>query len=162
MEKERLKFCIERFDHYFDSVNNKSALFLGLSTFIIGGLIAAYQEVFKIVECDFWVHILILAMLSLGIAITLILISASIPFNGKSKETLYYFGFIANLKEEDFLSKSEERKEKQEFKDLRIQVHQLSKGLNKKFSKLKIAGRLFMLQFLILIPLIVLIVINFK
>lgn len=160
MEKERLKFSIERFDHYYDSVNNKSALFLGLSTFIVGGLIAAYSQIINQIECDFWGHVLLLIMISLSIVITLILISASTPFFGKSKETLFYFGFIAKLEEKDFINKSQARTEDQEIEDLRLQVYQLSQGLSRKYKKLKTAGILFFVQFLILIPLIVLIAIN--
>ncbi len=43
MEFERLIFCINRYDHYYDSVNNKSNVFLVISTFIVGGLITANE-----------------------------------------------------------------------------------------------------------------------
>lgn len=162
MEKERLKFCIERFDHYFDSVNNKSGLFLGLNTFIVGGLFAGYNEMLKRIDCDLYAHILILAMIILGVISILFLISASTPFNGKKQETLYYFGSIAGLSQDDFMEKSNNRDDSNELEDLRIQVHQLSIGLKRKYHRLKIVGRLFLFQFLFLIPIIVLIVINIK
>ena len=44
MEKDRLKYTINRFDHYFDSVNNKSAVYIAINTFITGGIIVNTGE----------------------------------------------------------------------------------------------------------------------
>ena len=162
MELERLKFCIERFDNYYDSVNSKSAVFLGISTFLLGGIIAVYPQIIKCCDNILWIHILLLTILGLGLAVMIVLISASIPFNGNSRESLLYYGFISGMDENEFIEKSKQRKEKKEIDDLRRQVYQLSKGLSMKFQKLRIVGVLFSIQLLILIPLAIVILTNIK
>ena len=42
MTKEELQFIINRYDHYYDSVNNKGQFYLGFNTFLIGGLAGVY------------------------------------------------------------------------------------------------------------------------
>ena len=160
MEKERLIFCIERFDHYYDSVNNKSAVFLGISTFIVAGLITAYPIILKNTGNHLWIHILLLTLLGLGMTIMLTIIIASIPFSGKRKESLLYFGNIAKMDEDEFFSQSNNEDDELELKDLRIQVHQLSTGLSKKFKRLRLVGIFFIVQLTIFIPLVIVIVTN--
>ena len=43
-EKDRLEYTINRFDHYFDSVNNKSAVYIAINTFITGGIIVLLTQ----------------------------------------------------------------------------------------------------------------------
>jgi hypothetical protein len=163
MEKERLKFCIERWDHYYDSVNNKSAVFLGLSTFIVGGLVASYPSVLELVNCNFFIHILMLAAIGIGISIMIIVILASTPFLTKDVDSLLYFGAVSCLSSEDYHKKSVLGcSEELELMDFRNQAHQLSVGLAKKFKKLKLAGMLFAIQFSLFIPLIITIILNLK
>ena len=42
---EHAKFVIERFDHYYDTVNSKGSFYIGLNTFILGGLCAGYISI---------------------------------------------------------------------------------------------------------------------
>ncbi len=42
---EILKHTIDRYDHYFDSINNKGNLFLTLNTFLLGGMITGYYSI---------------------------------------------------------------------------------------------------------------------
>jgi len=58
MEKERLKYNIDRFDAYYNSVNSKCGVFLALSTFIVGGLATAYSPIIKAVDCGWCIHVL--------------------------------------------------------------------------------------------------------
>jgi len=163
MEKERLKFCIERFDHYYDSVNNKSAVFLGLSTFIVGGLVAAYPSVMNLVNCGAPVHIMMLVVIGLGLAIMIIVVMASTPFLTANTDSIHYFGSISCMTKDQYCNKSSiTLTEEDELTDLREQVHQLSCGLTNKFKRLKLAGRLFTLQFYLFIPLVLLIICNLK
>lgn len=37
-----LQFIIQRFDQYFDAINNKGSFYIGLNTFILTGLSAGY------------------------------------------------------------------------------------------------------------------------
>jgi len=64
---------------------------------------------------------------------------------------------------ENFCIKSKDTNSiEDEIIDLRTQVHQLSSGLKSKFSLLRIAGILFLLQFILFIPLFILIINNLK
>ncbi|TJZ63309.1 hypothetical protein FAZ15_03245 [Sphingobacterium olei] len=163
MEKDRLKFSIERFDHYYDSVNNKSAVFLGLSTFVVGGLVAAYPSLLQLVDCGIFVHILMLCTIGLGLAIMIVVIVASTPFLATDGNSIHFFGSISKMSREEYCEQSSlPNLEEDELHDLRVQVYQLSCGLTDKFNKLKRAGRLFTIQFFLFIPLILLIIFNLR
>ena len=163
MEKERLKYCIDRFDHYYDSVNNKSSVFLGLSTFIVSGLVTGYFAVGPLINCGFWAHSLMIALIGLGVATMITVIMAATPFLSNDKDSLHFFGAIASLDDIAFCSKSATPcTPEDELKDLRKQVHQLATGLGGKFKKLKVAGILFTIQFCLLIPLFIIILCNLK
>jgi hypothetical protein len=163
MEKERLKYCIDRFDHYYDSVNNKSSVFLGLSTFIVGGLVAGYFVIDPVVNCGFWVHALMIILIGLGVATMIVVIRAATPFLGKDTDSLHFFGSIGCMAASDFCAKSAMLcNEEDELIDLRNQVHQLASGLQGKFRKLKAAGILFTIQFFLFIPLFIIILCNLK
>ena len=162
MEKERLIFCIGRYDHYYDTINNKSSVFLGLSTFIVGGLIAAYPSLVDLTNCNLLIHALMLVLLGVGIAIMIIVILASTPFQGEDSDSIHYFGSVAKMTKDQFCNKSSQCSKEDELMDLRSQVQHLSYGLASKFTKLKWAGRLFTIQFVLLIPLGILIIYNLK
>jgi len=163
MEKERLHFCIGRYDNYYDSVNNKSSVFLGLSTFIVGGLVAGYFCLPDYVNCTWPICSLIITLILLGILIMIVVVLAAIPFVAAGTDSLHYFGSISCLGHDDFCDKSGTRStDEAELKDLRTQVHQLACGLTSKFRKLKCAGILFTTQFLLFIPLLILIMNNLK
>ncbi len=162
MEKERLLFCIERFDHYYDSINNKSAVFLGLGTFALGGLIAAYPYLSDHSECRVWITLLLSIPIGLALAAMLIVMIASIPFVSKGDGSLYYFGSIASKGREKFHNTSEIAAPGEELSDLREQVFELSTGLKRKFNRLRIAGILYVLMFISIIPLVLTILLNFK
>lgn len=163
MEKERLKYCIDRFDHYYDSVNNKSSVFLGLSTFIVGGLVAGYFLADQFVDCGFWAHLLMIVLIVLGVVTMIIVVMAATPFFGKDTNSLHFFGSIGCMDINGFCTKSEQTVDDDtQLKDLRHQVHQLACGLQSKFKKLKIAGILFTIQFYLFLPLFIIIIFNLK
>lgn len=162
MEKERLKFCIERFDHYYDSINNKSSVFIGLGTFVVGGLIASYPYLQEHVYCSSTLLVLLSISIALAFSAIIIVISASTPYLSKEKSSLYYFYSIAEKKKEIFIDESKQIGEEEELIDLRFQVYGLASGLKKKFIGLRIAAILYTLMFVSMVPLIILILINFK
>lgn len=162
MEKERLKFCIERFDNYFDSINNKSAVFLALGTFIVGGLIASYPWLKLNVNCCFWLYFFLMLSIALGLTSIIIVIIATIPYMSEPSKSMLYFHSICSVDEKSFCKKSSEYTNEEEMSDLRIQVHRLASGLKKKYQRLKIAGMLYAIMFFCLIPLIILIITNLK
>ncbi len=162
MERDRLKFSIERFDHYYDSVNSKCAVFLALSTFIVGALIAAYPIILDKLTNSVWVHLSIASLIAIGVMIMIVVIGAATPFNSKGGNSLLYFGSIGELEPQDFRARSAVLSTDEELADLRTQVYELSKGLRDKFKSLRWAGILFIIQFALLIPFTILIVTHVK
>jgi len=160
MEQDRLKFSIERFDHYYDSINNKGSVFLALSTFIVGGLITTYPTLIDKMSNKLLGNIIISCLLGIGIFIMILLVNAAMPYLSKRRHSIHYFGSISNHSESEFRQKSSEVDSSKEVDDLRSQVYQLSVGLSKKFRKLRIAGILFIIQFAFFIPLIILLITN--
>lgn len=160
-EKDRLLYSINRFDHYFESVNNKTAVYLAMNTFLLGGIITGYLS-FQDHLCQFRTpfNVLLTIEMLLGITGLLVITIASIPYFSKESESLYYFGGIGSMSKEKFFECSKSISAKDELKDLRDQVHALSTGLNMKFTRLKISGRLIVFQFVTLIPIITILIIN--
>ena len=50
---EMLKHTMDRYDHYYDSINNKSNLFLALNTFLLGGIVTGYYSIKNEIACGF-------------------------------------------------------------------------------------------------------------
>ncbi len=163
MEKQdHLKFCIERFDHYYDSINNKSALFLAVNTFIVGGLIAIYPNIQSTFDCGHWINSIFTIIVLAGLASTLLTLFAGIPFLAKSSNSMLYFGSIATTPLNKFKTSVSELTPETLQEDYLTQIHQLSTGLLKKFQKLKWAGYLIFFEFVLAIPLIILLMNNIK
>lgn len=162
MENERLRLCIERFDHYYDSVNNKSAVFLALGTFIVGGIAASIPFLQENVNCSTGLYVLLAFSILLGISSLLIVLVASSPFLSKSSSSLFFFNSIALKDKESFFKESEYHESEEEIKDLREQVYCLARGLRKKFKLLRLAGVFYGIVFLSMIPVILLIINNLK
>ena len=161
MEKDRLIYTINRFDHYFESINNKTALYIAINTFLMGGVLTGYSSVSNYIKKYINIFNNILSLqLTLGLVTLIILVYASIPYFTNKSESLFYFGSIGSKSKENFLIQSKKYESKDEIDDLRNQVYILSKGLNKKFTRLKISGHLLVLQFITLAPLIIIFLIN--
>jgi Pycsar effector protein len=161
MEKDRLIYTLSRFDHFFDNVNNKTAAYIAINTFVTGGVLAGYTQVYQyITSYEYCFNIVLGLVLLFGLSSLIMLVRASIPFFSTKPNSIYFFGSIGKLKKDDFIKKSKNYSMKDEIKDLREQVHILSKGLNAKFVKLKIAGTLLLVQFIMLSILIIIFLIN--
>lgn len=155
MEKERLEYTINRLDHYYDSVNNKTAVYIAINTFITGGTITLLTQIQDLLNKEIWVLILLAGIIALGVGSLILLALASMPYlSPKSEiESLYYFDSIAEKSVQEFFDLSKEQSKKGDKKDLRNQVYVLSKGLKLKFKKLKWACGLLIIQFVLLAPL---------
>lgn len=160
MEEDRLKYTINRFDHYFDSVNNKSAVYIAINTFITGGIIVLLTQTNIVFEMSKTGKFSIALLLLLGVLSLIVLSVASIPFFSKKPKSLYYFGAISQMNQSEFNEASKNYTKNDELKDLRCQTHILSKGLTKKFSRLKLAGQFLVAQFILLFIILITILIN--
>ena len=157
-EKQRLEYTIGRFDGYFDSVNNKSAAYIAINTFITGGAITLLTQFEGVASTHPWYQPIMGAILSLGVISLVLLAWASIPYFTNKSDSLYYFGAIGDKSLSEFSELSKDQKQKKNLLDLREQAYVLSKGLTQKFTKLKWAGRLLLLQFILLLPIIYLLI----
>lgn len=162
MEKERLRFCIGRFDQYYDSVNAKSNVQLALGIFVTGGLISLYPWMQQKVNCTLGVHLLLGAEILVGLTAVLLTLLATAPYLASRGTSLHYFGCIARLSERQFANQSQRMTDPEEIEDLRAQVSALAKGLRAKFVKLRIVSWLIIAQFILAIPFIVIVYVNLK
>lgn len=155
MEKERLEYTVNRLDHYYDSVNNKTAVYIAINTFITGGSITLLTQIQKLLYKENWLLLSLASIIVLGVISLILLTLASMPyFSPKSDiESLYYFASIGQKRPEEFFELSKNQSKKDDLNDLRNQVFILSKGLKSKFKKLKWACGLLIIQFVLLAPL---------
>ncbi|RZK02546.1 MAG: hypothetical protein EOO43_23355, partial [Flavobacterium sp.] len=112
-EKERLHFNVGRFDHYYDSINNKIAVYIAINTFLLGGVLGAYLTIScKIIKyCDAF-QLLMCCVTFVGLLTIAVLVYASIPFLNYLTPSLYYFGTISKNTLDEFKEMSKERIEK--------------------------------------------------
>jgi len=158
MEKERLKFSIERFDHYYDSVNNKSNIILGFCTLFFGALIAIHPKIITIPGINNTIMVNYAILISLSYTSMVLLIITSIPYLNSNGKSVHFFQSITSMGKSTFMEKSEKMNELDELKDLRKQVYHLASGLTKKFKRLKIALTILVIQLIFSIPFIILII----
>lgn len=152
LENERLIFNVNRFDHYYDTINNKIAVYIAINTFLLGGVLGAYFTInCKIINSEEMFLYLMICITLVGLATIAVLIYASVPFLNYKSSSLYYFGTIAQNTLEEYKEKSKKRNEKEDLSDLREQVYFLSQGLNKKFTILKWTGYSMLFQVIVLV-----------
>ncbi|XMO85034.1 hypothetical protein AAFN75_09570 [Algibacter sp. AS12] len=151
-ERNRLELTMSRIDHYYDSVNNKSAVYLVINTFLTGGLIVLMTQTQSLKGIGLLEHLSLGLCMLLGLVSLVIIAITSIPFFSTEPNSLYYFGTIGSKTNSQFLEESKNYTKKEDLKDLRCQVHLLSKGLTDKFKKLKFVGYFLVAQFIVLIP----------
>lgn len=140
---EILKHTMDRYDHYYDSVNNKGNLYLTLNTFLLGGIVTGYYSIKDYIVCGFdilffvWAG-LILCLLSIGFSLW-----ATMPYLSKQADSIsgsvIYFGNVANVSFQSFKQMYDNMTDAKRFEDYLQQVHLLALGLQKKFDRLKIA-----------------------
>jgi uncharacterized membrane protein YiaA len=138
-----LKHTMDRYDHYYDSVNNKANLFLTLNTFLFGGIITGYYSIKDQLVCgfDFYFFVvagLILCILSIGFSLW-----ATMPYLSKQADSLngsvIYFGNVANVSYQSFKQMYNDMTDEKRYEDYLQQVFLLAIGLQNKFYRLKVA-----------------------
>lgn len=161
IQYEHIKFIIGRFDHYFDSINNKSAFYIAINTFILGGVCVGYVSLYeklKIHLITFPLFLLIFLLISCIVS-TILTIMAMCPFSkdnfaNDDSCSLMYFGGIAKHQLSFFKDKFNELDDDSIQNDALQQAHCLAKGLKRKFGLLKVANYFLILQYCTLLPLI--------
>lgn len=166
-KSEQLRFVIGRFDHYYDSVNNKGSFYIGLNTFIFGGICVGYLGLYAKVEMNCFVWLILTALALVNVASILLTIDALTPFltgsnNSASSPSLLYFGGISREDFQTYKLRVKGQEDEELLDDLIEQSHCLAKGLERKYDRLKLNSKLIFFQFCLMLPLLLLIIKNLK
>lgn len=141
---DMLKHTMDRYDHYYDSVNNKCSLYLTLTTFLFGGIITGYYTIKDDLICTQSIVVLIWISLSACLISIYYVIRAIIPYVSKHKTgekiSVLNYSCVAGITDTEFKDIYEAMTEKKQMKDYLNQVQLLAKGLQKKFFYLCMAS----------------------
>lgn len=156
---EHAKFIIERFDHYNDSVNNKGAFYIGLNTFLLGGLFAGFASLYKEIEMTYCLWSLLIGFGLCSILSSILTVIAINPFlvsgnKDSKKRSLIFFGSVSEYEKENYVEAFLQQDEDRKIYDTVNQSWLLARGLTGKYEKLRWAGWLIIAQFILLIPII--------
>ncbi len=162
---EHAKFIIDRYDHYNDSVNNKSAFFIALNTFLLGGLFVGFVNFYRDMEMPHTLWCLLILFGLCSILSTMLTVIASNPFlvsgnKGAKRRSLIFFGSVSEYNRENYVEAFLKQGEDRMTEDAVSQAWLLATGLTAKYRKLRVAGWLLIAQFLLLIPIIYFITLN--
>lgn len=159
---EHLKFLIERFDHYYDSINNKGNALLVINTFSIGGVAAFYTAFQNDVEWSFGLKTYGIVLCLLW-AVSLFLTTwALTPYRKSHSNSLIFFGNISSLSEAVFLKQISAQKDDALSQDMQRQVYYLAQGLAKKFELLRWATYLLFTSYIVLVLASIILLTNLK
>lgn len=140
---EHLKFIVGRYDHYYDSVNNKGNVYLTLNTFLLGGMVTGFysyinNNVITVTSC-------LMILMALAIILNLVSISSALwaikPYINKPKDnengSLMFFGDVAHYPYNIYQKLLTELDDEKNYADFVKQTHLLALGLKSKFTLLK-------------------------
>lgn len=161
---EQSRFIINRFDHYFDSINNKGVFYITMNTFLLGGLLSQTGTIITS-GSGWWIYFLVLAFIFINVSSTVLTVLSISPFKSPKCDepsSLIYFNDIACKDLNSF--KIEYTTQTEDFIriDFTNQIHQLAGGLKIKFDRLRYAGILLLIQFVSLLPIIIITILNVK
>lgn len=169
VNQDQLKFIIQRFDTYISSANTKGAFLLAFNTFLCGGLLTNYKTLSTLIDPDFSVYLKmgILLIIIAGVASLVIVLLAVYPFlkSGNSSlskyHSLIYFGSVSAFEtSEKYIEALKIQENEDCYIDLCKQIHQLAKGLRKKYKQLEWATKIIFLQLAIVVFIIAFIICN--
>jgi hypothetical protein len=163
---EHAKFIIERFDHYYDTINSKGSFYIALNSFIFGGLCTGYISIENKVTQGFWFWLLLVLPFIICIISILYTITAVSPFlkdndNNDDNNSLVFFGGIAKHSLNHFIEKIRSENDDSIREEMYRQIHCLAKGLKSKFDKLFIVSYLLAFQFVLITIFIIYIIKNY-
>jgi len=162
---EEAKFIISRYDHYFDSINSKSNIYLALNTFIIGGIISGYYALDKQYHFGYSFKYLFLVILLVNLGAIFFTLSAIRPFLCKRRnlpeKSLYYFGDVATFNVSHYRKTLKNITEQDLLNDATNQIHQLATGLNKKYKRINLASILIGVQVFLIMVFVVLLTLKY-
>ena len=163
----RSELIFSRFDKYLEIVNTKGTLYLAINTFFIGAVIANIDKLNASFELTEEVITFIGFFLAICLTSTGFVLLAINPFlnsgtkNG-SASSIFYYGSVAAYEKETFINRLHNISPEELKEDVGNQLYCLAEGLKSKYEKLKWAGRLVLIEFILLIPLTILLASHLK
>ncbi|PWN65291.1 hypothetical protein C1634_000665 [Chryseobacterium viscerum] len=148
---ENLKFVLERCDHYIESIQSKSNLYIALNTFILTGVITLILSVDKNKVDNLMYFILVSMVIVSCCSIIKVLVALTPYLKTKNNRSLIFFGDVSKTEFSTFENSYKNVTEEEFRDDLICQVHSVSTGLSKKYKELNSAGRLVVVQFVLII-----------
>ncbi|RZL60262.1 MAG: hypothetical protein EOO93_14780 [Pedobacter sp.] len=164
---DRSKFSFSRYDSYYNSINAKGAFYLTVNTFFVGLTITGLnwtQNRYNITELTAFFICIFLFSCFVAIITTLLAINPFLRSGetyGKAKSILYY-GSVAEFSCFDFKNRFESISEEDLKEDITTQLHILACGLKRKYKLLSISGTLIIAEFILLLPILLMLIINKK
>lgn len=143
---ENLKFILERYDHYIESVQSKSNLYITLNTFMLTGAITLYAG-FKD-QLDGCLRVWLLVIIGISILSLIYTLLALIPQTKKTEQdSVIFFGKVAEKNQPDEYYESIKNMDEENFKkDLAQQVQQVAEIVHKKHIHLRNTNQLLIVQ----------------
>lgn len=137
---EHLKYAIDRYDLYFDSVNTKGNVYLTIMTFLLGGTLTIFHsesDKFQTGSILWSLLVLIILIQVTGIFVTLSAIKPFLKSGTKPNDrSAIYFGDVATFSIDEYRINYDNRDLSIAYNDYIKQVHQLAIGLKKKYQLL--------------------------
>ncbi len=138
---EQLRYAISRYDHYYDTVNNKGAFFVALDTALVGGLLLLQFEYGgKAFNMTPGIARLLTACLTLCLFSMATTLLAILPYTRQGSRSNLFFGTVATRSLAKFQEDIKKETEEEAAADLVAQAHELSVGLRRKFKLLRAAS----------------------
>lgn len=155
---EDLKFIINRYDTFIESTQSKSNLYLALNTAILGGIITLLTSSGATgIDTAVIIILGVTALLSLvSIVITLWAITPYLKSVSNENKSVIFFQEVAGSSYEDYRERFDNISEEKIYDDFTCQAYSLAFGLKKKYQKLMYAGRIIILEFILLFVCIIL------
>lgn len=159
---EQSKFLINRYDHYFDSINNKGVFYITINTFLLGATVSLLDKF--IPYAGNWIYYLVFTFCLVNVLSTILTILAINPFKSSTQDepSLIYYYQISNQDLVSFKKAFADQSEELLVNDFASQIYQLANGLRVKFNRLYIAGILLLTQFILLLPIVTITILNIK
>lgn len=155
---EQIKFIISRYDSYIESTQSKSNLYLALNTAIIGGIITLLTSSGAVgIGTAVSIILGVTALLaSISIVITLLAITPYLNSASKKSNSVIFFQEVATSTFDNYYNWMDTISERKFMKDLSCQAYSLAVGLKKKYQKLMYAGRIIIIEFILLFVCVIL------
>lgn len=163
----RAEFIFSRFDKYLEAVNLKATLYLAINTFFVGAFFALMPSLFDnfiITELTGFFIATFLCCCFIAIFIVLLAVNPFLKSGTKNgvESTIFYYGSVADCDKEFYLDRLRGISKEDLEKDIGGQLSCLAEALKGKYNKLLWVGRLIMLEFALLIPIILLLSVHLK